>query len=91
MGTDLSDSETVDTRGTAGLARKWQALSPLQQKLIIAGSAIDTAAKAAALVDLSRRPAAAIRGPKWAWALALPVVNSAGTLPAAYFLFGRRR
>jgi hypothetical protein len=83
--------ETIDTRENSSLARKWRALSPTQQKLIVVGSAIDTAAKAAALIDLSRRSSADIRGPKWVWAAALPVVNSAGLLPAAYFVLGRRR
>jgi len=86
-----SSPETVDTRGNSSLARKWKTLSPTQQKLIVIGSAIDTAAKAAALVDLARRPSSGIRGPKWAWAAALPIVNSAGLLPTAYFVFGRRR
>lgn len=35
--------------------------------------------------DLAHRPAAEVRGPKWAWAPAL-LVNWIG--PAAYFLFG---
>jgi len=83
-------SETIDTRLSATLTQKWHALTPLQRKLILVGSAIDTAAKAAALLDLARRPADEVRGPKWAWAMVLPVVNSAGLLPAAYFRFGRR-
>lgn len=69
---------------------KWRALSPTRRKLLAAGVAIDTAAKTLALVDLARRPAAGVRGPKWAWAVALPVVNSAGLLPAAYFAWARR-
>lgn len=91
MASDIPDTtDLVDTRRTARLSRKWRALSPLQRKLVIAGAALDTAAKAAALIDLHRRPAEAVRGPKVVWAIALPVVNSAGLLPAAYFLFGRR-
>lgn len=83
-------TETIDTRPAAKLTQKWRALTPMQRRLLVAASVVDTAAKAAALVDLARRPADAIRGPKWLWASALPVVNSAGALPAAYFLFGRR-
>jgi hypothetical protein len=45
----------------------------------------------AALVDLARRPATEVRGPKWVWATVLPLVNAAGGVPLAYFLFGRRR
>jgi len=84
-------TDLVDTRPSARLAQKWRALSPLQRRLVIAGAALDTAAKVAALADLARRPADRVRGPKWAWAVALPVVNSAGLLPAAYFTLGRRR
>ena len=83
-------TETPDTRPSATLRGKWHALSPMQQKLILAGAAVDTAAKAVAIADLSRRPAGSVRGPKWLWAVALPVVNSAGLLPLAYFRFGRR-
>ena len=83
-------SETIDTRLPARLTRKWHALTPVQRKLVLVGAAIDTAAKAAALIDLARRPAGEVRGPKWAWAMALPMVNSAGLLPAAYFRLGRR-
>ena len=46
--------------------------------------------KAAAAIDIRRRPASEIRGPKWAWLAAL-VVNSAGVIPISYFVFGRRR
>lgn len=92
MSSDIpGTTDLIDTRAGSVLARKWRALSPLQQKLVIAGAAVDTVAKTAALIDLSRRPASAIRGPKMLWSLAIPVVNSAGLLPAVYFLFGRRR
>jgi hypothetical protein len=45
--------------------------------------------KAAAAIDIKRRPADQIRGPKWAWAAGL-VINSAGIVPLSYFAFGRR-
>ena len=83
-------TETIDTRPTGRLKQRWHALTPVQRKLLVAASALDTAAKSAALVDLARRSPDEIRGPKWLWATALPVVNSAGLLPAAYFLLGRR-
>lgn len=83
-------TETIDTRPASKLKQKWHNLSPTQRRILVAASAIDTAAKAAALVDLSRRSGDAVRGPKWFWATALPVVNSAGLLPAAYFTLGRR-
>lgn len=40
----------------------------------------------AALVDLIRQPQT--RGPKWAWALVIVLVNIFG--PIIYFLFGRK-
>ena len=38
--------------------------------------------KVAALIDIKRRPASQIRGPKWVWAPVVAVVNSAGVIPA---------
>ncbi len=71
--------------------RKWSDLSPSTRRLIIAGAAVETSLKAAALVDIKRRPASQIRGSKWIWAPAVTVINSFGLAPLAYFLFGRRR
>jgi len=45
----------------------------------------------AALIDIKRRPASQIRGPKQVWAAAVAIINSAGVLPISYFVFGRRR
>jgi Phospholipase_D-nuclease N-terminal len=73
----------------AGL--KWSDLSKQNQRLLIAAAVIETSLKAAALVDIARRPASQIRGPKWAWVPAVSILNSAGLAPAAYFLWGRRR
>lgn len=70
---------------------KWSDLSPRTRRLIIAGAAVETSLKAAALVDIKRRPASQIRGSKWMWIPAVTVVNSAGLAPLAYFVFGRRR
>jgi hypothetical protein len=41
--------------------------------------------------DLKRRPASQVRGPKWLWATVVTVVSSAGVVPIAYFVFGRRQ
>jgi hypothetical protein len=71
--------------------RKWSDLSPRTRRLIIAGAAVETSLKAAALVDIKRRPASQIRGSKWIWAPAVTVINSFGLAPLAYFVFGRRR
>ena len=70
---------------------KWGDLSPRTRRLLIIGAAVETSLKAAALVDLKRRPAGEIRGSKWMWVPALTVVNSAGMAPLAYFLWGRQR
>lgn len=40
------------------------------------------------LRDLRRRPAAGVRGPKWAWGIAA-TLNTSGSV--AYWVFGRRR
>ena len=50
-------------------------------------AAAELALKVAALVDLIRRPASRVRGPKWAWGLGL-FVNGVG--PAAYWAFARK-
>jgi hypothetical protein len=70
---------------------KWSDLSKPTQRLIIVAGVVETSLKAAALVDMKRRPARQIRGPKWVWAPAVTVVNSFGLAPLAYFVFGRRR
>jgi hypothetical protein len=72
------------------MARRWSDLSPRSRKLIVAAAVVETGLKAAVLVDLRRRPASQVRGPKRAWAVAM-LANSAGLLPLAYFVFGRRR
>jgi hypothetical protein len=71
-------------------ATKWSDLSPRTRKLITAGAIAEAALKAAALIDLRRRPASRVRGSKRLWALAM-IVNSAGIIPLSYFAFGRRR
>lgn len=55
------------------------------------GAGFEGALKIAALIDLWRRPRGQVRGPKWAWGLAVLFVNSLGTIPVAYFAKGRRR
>jgi hypothetical protein len=72
-------------------AKKWSDLSKRSQRLIIVAAAAETILKAAALIDLRRRPASQIRGPKWVWAPVVTLVNAFGGAPIAYFAFGRRR
>lgn len=69
---------------------RWKDLSPRYRRLVVAIGAFETVLKAAALVDLKRRPAAQVRGSKTRWALAVGLINSAGAVPIAYFLYGRR-
>jgi hypothetical protein len=71
--------------------RRWSDLSERQRRLVVAAGAIEAVLKIAALVDLRRRPAGEIRGPKKLWAVAIVLVSSAGALPIAYFALGRRR
>ncbi len=71
--------------------RKWSELPERTRGLLIAAAVADGALRVAALVDIKRRPASQIRGPKWVWATLAAVVGSAGAVPAAYFAFGRRR
>jgi hypothetical protein len=72
------------------MAGRWSDLSKRNRRLIVAAGTVDGALRLTALADLARRPASQVRGPKWAWALALLVVGSVGVLPVAYFRFGRR-
>jgi hypothetical protein len=70
--------------------RKWSDLSEPTRKLIIVTAVAESILKAAALVDIKRRPTSQIRGPKWLWVPVVTVVNSAGLVPISYFVFGRR-
>jgi hypothetical protein len=74
-----------------GAKQRWNQLSQTQRRFILAAAAVDVVLKAAALIDMSKRSADEIRGPKWLWATSVTVIGSAGLLPASYFVFGRRR
>jgi hypothetical protein len=67
--------------------RDWNDLSVAQQRGILAGGAVELAMTVWVIVDLVRRPAARIRGPKWAWAAACAVQPFG---PLAYAVLGRR-
>ena len=73
------------------LRRRWSDLSERQRRLLLAGAVMEGILKLGALNDLRRRPAAEVRGRKWVWATVVTLANSAGVVPLAYFLFGRRR
>ena len=68
--------------------KKWGELSPRSRRLIVVTGIVEVVLLAATLVDLKRRPADQIRGPKRMWT-ALAFVNIIG--PIAYFTLGRRR
>jgi hypothetical protein len=68
--------------------RKWSDLSPRARRLTVVTGILEACLKAAMLIDLRRRPADQIRGPKWLWTL-LTFVNFFG--PVAYFAYGRRQ
>jgi hypothetical protein len=72
----------------SGGGKRWSDLSARQQRLIVGAAAAELSLKAAALVDLRRRPADQVRGPKPMW-VALMFVNLIG--PVSYFAFGRRK
>ena len=77
--------------GVVMAARKqWTELSERTRRLLIGAAVAEGILKIVALVDLKRRPASQVRGPKWAWAAVVAVVGSAGLVPISYFLFGRR-
>jgi hypothetical protein len=70
--------------------RQWSDLSERNRRLITITAVAEGILKLAALIDLKRRPADQVRGPKWLWATVLAIVGSAGILPVSYFVFGRR-
>jgi hypothetical protein len=70
--------------------RRWSQLSERQRRGLLVGAALEGVLKIVALRDLRKRPAASVRGPKWAWGAVVILVNAMGTAPIAYLLFGRR-
>lgn len=68
--------------------RRWANLTDAQRRLLIAAAATEASIKIAALIDIQRRPASQIRGPRALWRAAM-AVNLLG--PLAYFAVGRRR
>jgi SAM-dependent methyltransferase len=70
------------------LRKKWSDLSERTRWLIVLAGAVEAAVKLAMLIDIRRRRADQIRGPKWLWR-PLAFVNFFG--PVSYFVIGRRR
>jgi hypothetical protein len=71
--------------------KQWSDLSQRTRRLLIGAAVAEGILKVAALVDIKRRPASQVRGPKWLWATVITVVGSAGVVPISYFVVGRRR
>ena len=71
--------------------RQWSDLSQRTRRLLIGAGVAEGMLKVAALIDLKRRPATQVRGPKWLWATVVTVVGSAGVVPVSYFVVGRRQ
>ena len=68
-------------------SKRWSDLTPGQQTAILVAVSVQISLAVTAWVDLARRPAAQVRGPKIAWVPAI-AVNFVG--PLTYFAFGRR-
>jgi hypothetical protein len=71
--------------------RQWSDLSQRNRRLLTIAAVAEGILKLAALIDIKRRPASQIRGPKWMWATVVTVVSSAGVVPISYFVVGRRQ
>jgi hypothetical protein len=77
--------------GWHGRRKQWSGLSERTRRLLVTAAVAEGILKVAAVVDIKRRPASQIRGPKWVWAAVVAVVSSAGVVPVSYFVFGRRQ
>lgn len=73
--------------GGAMRTKSWAQMSPVERTVAVVLATVQVALAVTAWVDLARRPAAQVNGPKPAWALAI-AVNFVG--PVVYFLKGRR-
>jgi hypothetical protein len=67
--------------------KQWKALAPATKVRIVLMGLVQIALLAAALLDIRRRPATAIRGSKALWT-GLVFINFVG--PLSYFFFGRK-
>jgi hypothetical protein len=68
--------------------RRWGDLSPGTRAVLALLGAVEVALAAVAWTDLIRRPRDQVRGPKWRWAMVIPV-NIIG--PLVYLRWGRVR
>jgi hypothetical protein len=72
------------------VAKRWSDLSPRQRTFLVLAVTAETGLKVVMLIDLRKRPADEVRGPKGLWA-ATALLSTAGLAPLAYLFFGRRR
>jgi Phospholipase_D-nuclease N-terminal len=68
--------------------RRWNELTDAEKTAILVAASVQISLAATAWIDLARRPAAQVRGPKPLWSVAI-AVNFVG--PISYFAVGRRR
>ena len=67
--------------------KRWDELTDRQQKSLIVLAGVELILTTVALIDLARRPAEQVRGPKALWALGC-FIQPIG--PIAYLAAGRR-
>ena len=68
----------------------WNELPRPLRAVVVTVGVVDAGLRVWALADLRTRPADRVNGPKVLWGLALGLVSSAGILPTAYAIVGRR-
>ena len=66
--------------------KQWKRLSPPQRTMVVAGAVVQVTLLVAAQIDITRRNADEIRGPKLLWRFVC-LVNFVG--PILYFAIGR--
>ncbi len=88
---DVPPAEVREAEPQVAARRRWSDLSKRTRMLLITAAVADGTLRVAALIDIRRRPASQIRGPKWMWTAVEALVSSAGVAPISYFVFGRRR
>jgi hypothetical protein len=67
--------------------KKWSDLSDRQKTVVVVGGTVELLLTAVALIDLARRPAEQVRGPKALWAMGC-LIQPVG--PISYLVAGRR-
>jgi hypothetical protein len=68
--------------------RRWADLPPRQRTALVVLGAVEVSLTAVAAIDLARRPADLVRGPKALW---WPAIFVQPIGPVAYLVWGRSR